>query len=478
MNTPARATARAIAAAVTGGQSATVAVRESLARAKADTLNAIVRVHEARALAAAERVDQRIKAGEHLPLAGVPLAIKDNLCAEGLETTACSKILAGFVAPYTATAVAKLEAAGAVVIATTNMDEFAMGSSNENSAFGPVKNPVDPTRIPGGSSGGSAAAVAAGIVPLALGSDTGGSIRQPASLCGVVGMKPTYGTISRYGLIAYGSSLDQIGPLTHDVGDAALALRLMAGHDGNDSTSADRSYADLGTLSADPRAGLTGLRVGYVAAHEAGLAPGVKARLDAAKAKLAAAGAILVPVTLPHERFAIAVYYILATGEASSNLSRFDGVRFGHRAKDVSSLADVYGKSRAEGFGAEVQRRIMLGTYVLSTGYYDAYYKKAQQVRQKICDDYAQAFTACDVLLGPASPTTAFKHGEKAADPLQMYLSDIFTIATNLAGVPGISVPFGTDDQGLPVGMQLQTPMWADQQLLTAAASLEALAAG
>jgi aspartyl-tRNA(Asn)/glutamyl-tRNA(Gln) amidotransferase subunit A len=365
-----------------------------------------------------------------------------------------------------------------VVVATTNMDEFAMGSSNETSAFGPVQNPVDPTRIPGGSSGGSAAAVAAGIVPLSLGSDTGGSIRQPASLCGVVGMKPTYGRVSRFGLIAYGSSLDQIGPFSTDVADSALTLRLMAGKDARDSTSADVDPAGLDTLPADPRAALTGLRVGYVAAHAEGLDPGVRARLEEAKRRLAEAGATLVPVTLPHERYAVAVYYTLATGEASSNLARFDGIRYGHRTASAETLGQVYGQSRREGFGTEVQRRIMLGTYVLSTGYYDAYYKKAQQVRRKICDDYTAAFAACDVLLGPASPTTAFKAGEKTSDPLQMYLSDVFTIATNLAGVPGISVPFGSDEAGLPVGMQLQGPMWSDGRLLAAAAGLEALARG
>jgi aspartyl-tRNA(Asn)/glutamyl-tRNA(Gln) amidotransferase subunit A len=468
-------TAIEIAAAVNAGESATVAVQAALTKAKADTLNAIIGVHEARALAAAARVDARVKAGERLPLAGVPIAIKDNLLAEGLPATACSRMLRGFVSPYTGTAVGRLEAAGAIIVATTNMDEFAMGSSNETSAHGPVKNPVDPTRIPGGSSGGSAAAVAAGIVPVALGSDTGGSIRQPASLCGVVGLKPTYGTVSRYGLIAFGSSLDQIGPLTTTVADAALTLRLMAGHDAQDSTTAQRDHAGLAVAFDEPLAALKGLRVGYVAAHEAGLAAGVKARLDLAKQRLTAAGATLVPVTLPHERYAIAVYYILATGEASSNLSRFDGVRYGYRTPSPQSLAEVYGKSRAEGFGDEVQRRIMLGTYVLSTGYYDAYYKKAQQVRRKICNDYAAAFGSCDVLLGPVSPTTAFKSGEKTADPLQMYLSDIFTIATNLAGVPGISVPFGHDEQGLPVGMQFQAQLWADGAMLKAAAGLALL---
>jgi len=468
-------TARHIAAAVNAGANPRTAVAEALAKAKADTHNAIVRTCDERALAAADAVAKRVAAGERLPLAGVPVAIKDNLNLAGIEVTAGSKILKGYVAPYTATAVERLEAAGAIIVATTNMDEFAMGSSNETSAYGPVKNPVDPTRIPGGSSGGSAAAVAAGIVPLALGSDTGGSIRQPASLTGTVGLKPTYGSVSRYGLIAYGSSLDQIGPFSTDVADSALALQVMAGKDPRDSTSADRDLGAIGNLPTTPAAALKGLRVGFVAAHEEGLAPGVRARLQEAKQRLTAAGAVLVPVTLPHERFAIAAYYIIATGEASSNLSRFDGIRYGHRTETADSLAQVYGKSRAEGFGTEVQRRIILGTYVLSTGYYDAYYKKAQQVRRKIVDDYANAFTQCDVLLGPASPTTAFKVGEKTSDPLQMYLSDIFTIATNLAGVPGISVPFGTDEQGLPVGMQLQAPIGNDQRLLAAAAGIELL---
>jgi len=466
-----------IAAAVNAGTSARVAVEAALAAAKADTLNAVIRVLDQRALAAADAVDRRVKAGEHLPLAGVPVAVKDNLCVDGVAATCCSRILTGFTAPYTATAVARLEAAGAVMVAGTNMDEFAMGSSNENSAYGPVRNPHDPTRIPGGSSGGSAAAVAAGIAPLALGSDTGGSIRQPAALCGCVGLKPTYGMVSRYGLIAFGSSLDQIGPLARDVRDAALCLDAMAGGDDHDSTAATRTHVPLAPqLTGDARAALKGLRVGYVAAHVDGLQPAVAARLEAAKSALTAAGATLVPVTMPHERFAIAVYYIIATGEASSNLSRFDGVRFGHRAKDPQTLGDLYARSRAEGFGTEVKRRIMLGTYVLSSGYYDAYYKKAQQVRRKICDDYAAVFAQCDVLLGPTSPTTAFTAGEKTADPLTMYLSDIFTIATNLAGVPAISIPFGTDAKGLPIGLQLQAAQWGEPVLLRAAAGLEALA--
>ncbi len=476
---PPTASAIEIAAAVNAGQSARVAVEAALARAEADTLNAIIRVHRARALAAADAVDTRIKAGESLPLAGVPIAVKDNVLVRGIEANACSKILKGFVSPYTATAVARLEAAGAIVIASTNMDEFAMGSSNETSVFGPVKNPVDPTRIPGGSSGGSAAAVAAGIVPVALGSDTGGSIRQPAGLCGAVGYKPTYGLVSRYGLIAFGSSLDQIGPITSTVADAALVTSIMGGADAHDATCAPRTHAELAaaTASLSPSSALRGLKIGIVPEHAEGLQPGVRARLDAAKTALIAAGAQLVEVRLPHEKAAVAVYYVLATGEASSNLSRFDGVRYGHRTAKPETLGELYAKSRGEGFGREVRRRIMLGTYVLSTGYYDAYYKKAQQVRRLICNDYANAFAQCDLLLGPVSPTTAFKLGEKLSDPLQMYLSDIFTIATNLAGVPAISVPFGADATGLPVGLQLQAPQWADALLLRAAAGLMALSA-
>jgi aspartyl-tRNA(Asn)/glutamyl-tRNA(Gln) amidotransferase subunit A len=463
-----RETALQIAAAVNGGRSARVAVEASLVACEGDTLNAVIRVHRARALAAAEAVDARVKAGERLPLAGVPIALKDNLCVTGLPATCCSKMLAGYVAPYTATAVSRLEAAGCVVIAQTNMDEFAFGSSNETSCYGAVKNPVDQTRIPGGSSGGSAAVVAAGYVPVSLGSDTGGSIRQPASLCGCVGMKPTYGRVSRYGLIAFGSSLDQIGPFATDAADAAAVLQAMSGVDPLDATSAPRPVDTVPAGDA-----LRGARIGYVPAHAEGLQPAVRAALDATKARLQAAGATLVPVTLPHERFAIAVYYVIGTGEASSNLARMDGIRFGHRAAEAADLRAIYGQSRADGFGPEAKRRIMLGTYVLSTGYYDAYYKKAQQVRRLICQDYEQAFASCDAILGPASPTTAFKLGEKVSDPLQMYLSDIFTIATNLAGVPGISVPVATDEAGLPIGMQLQGPMFSDAKLLALAAAVQ-----
>jgi aspartyl-tRNA(Asn)/glutamyl-tRNA(Gln) amidotransferase subunit A len=470
------ATASAIAATVNAGGSALPLVEESLRRCAADTTNALVRHHPQRARERAAVVDARIRAGERLPLAGVPLVVKDNLLVEGCGAEACSRILEGFVAPYTASAVARLEAAGAIVVAHANMDEFAMGSSNESSCRGPVRHPLDPTRIPGGSSGGSAVAVAAGLAPLALGSDTGGSIRQPAGLCGVVGFKPTYGRISRYGLIAYGSSLDQIGPLATTVVDADLALRVMAGRDPADSTSAERPLP--APLPADPRAALRGLRVGYVAAHEAGLAADVRARLIAAKAALSSAGATLVPVELPNERHAIAVYYILATGEAASNLSRFDGIRYGRRAEGAKDLGQVYARSRAEGFGSEVQRRIMLGTYVLSTGFYDAYYRKAQQVRTLIIRDFAAVFAACDVLLGPISPTTAFRAGEKTSDPLQMYLADIFTISANLAGIPAVAVPAGSGDHGLPVGLQFHGPAWSDDRVLAAGAGLAAVLGG
>jgi len=468
-------TARAIAAAVNGGAPARAAVEISLARAEADTHNAIIRIHRERALNAADAVQARVKAGEFLPLAGVPIVVKDNISVRGMPATACSKILTGYVAPFNATAVERLEAAGAVVVATSNMDEFAMGSSNETSVFGPVRNPVDPTRIPGGSSGGSAAAVVAGIAPIALGSDTGGSIRQPASLCGCVGLKPTYGMVSRHGLIAFGSSLDQIGPLTTTVDDAALCLDIMAGTDIHDSTSAPRQHVALAPmLAGDPIAAIKGLRVGFVPEHREGLQPEVRARLDSTLESLRKAGAELVEVHVPHERYAIAVYYIVATGEAASNLARFDGVRFGHR-EDADSLHGMYAKTRASGFGTEVKRRIMLGTHVLSSGYYDAYYKKAMAVRRRLCDDFSAAFTKCDVLLGPTSPTTAFKVGEKTADPLTMYLSDIFTIAANLVGIPGISVPAGSDNQGLPIGLQLQAAQWGEAALLRAAAGIAAL---
>jgi aspartyl-tRNA(Asn)/glutamyl-tRNA(Gln) amidotransferase subunit A len=464
-----------IAERVNAGTTSATEVEAALARCAGDTRNAIIRTHAAHARARIAEVDAAVKAGQRLPLAGVPVVIKDNLCLTGAEVGCCSKILSGFIAPYTATAVQRLEAAGAIVVATANMDEFAMGSSNETSCHGPVQHPLDPERVPGGSSGGSACSVASGLVPLALGSDTGGSIRQPASLCGVVGFKPSYGSVSRYGLIAFGSSLDQIGPFAADVEGARRAFVAMSGHDPLDSTSSPRAWPV--EAAADPTAVLRGLRVGWCPAHVDGLDAGVRARLEAAKQALVAAGATLVEIGLPHEKYAVAVYYVIATGEASSNFARFDGVRYGPRAAEPKDLHDLYARTRAQGFGPEVRRRIFLGTYVLSTGYYDAYYKKAQQVRRLICADYDAAFARCDVILGPASPDTAFKRGAKSANPLQMYLSDVFTIATNLAGVPGISVPFGADAQGLPVGMQLQAALGADAKLMQVAAALEALAA-
>ena len=467
--------ATALADAVNAGTHSAVSITEqALSACEADSLNAVIAVHRESALASAAAVDARIAAGEKLPMAGVPVIVKDNMCVLDHDTTACSKILGGFKPPYTATAVQQMIDAGAIVVANANMDEFAMGSSNETSFYGPVKHPVDEERIPGGSSGGSAAAVAAGIAPIALGSDTGGSIRQPASLCGCVGMKPTYGQVSRYGLLAFGSSLDQIGPLCRNIDDTALALQAMSGYDKFDSTSAERDVPDF--VGALANASLKGVKVGYIASHEEFLSEDMRAVVENARKQLEAAGAELVPVELPHEKYAVAIYYILATGEASSNLSRYDGVHYGYRCEDPQDLEDLYSRSRGEGFGAEVKRRIMLGTYVLSAGYFDAYYKKAQKVRRKVCQDYDALFAKCDILMGLASPSTAFKRGEKTDDPLEMYLSDIFTIAANLAGVPALSMPYSKDENGLPIGLHLQVfPQWADAKLLSTAKAIETL---
>ncbi|MCL6452112.1 MAG: Asp-tRNA(Asn)/Glu-tRNA(Gln) amidotransferase subunit GatA [Alicyclobacillus sp.] len=383
------------------------------------------------------------------PMFGVPFALKDNICTEGLRTTAASRILESYIPPYSATAGQRLADAGAVLIGKTNLDEFAMGSSTENSAFQKTRNPYHSDAVPGGSSGGSAAAVAAGLVPFALGSDTGGSIRQPAAFCGVVGLKPTYGRVSRYGLIAFGSSLDQIGPLTRTVEDAALVLQAIAGHDPNDSTSAPQPVDDW--MAALER-GVRGLRIGVVrTGEEEGVHPGVQAAVDAALRTLEGAGAEIVEVALPHAQYAVASYYLVAPAEASANLARFDGVRYGRRVVG-ETLTDMYERSRSEGFGLEVKRRIMIGTYILSEGYYDAYYKRAQQMRTLIRQDYEAAFERCDVVVTPTAPTPAFRFGEKS-DPLQMYLTDLFTIPANLAGLPGLSVPCGMVD-GLPVGIQ------------------------
>jgi aspartyl-tRNA(Asn)/glutamyl-tRNA(Gln) amidotransferase subunit A len=413
----------------------------------------------------ARRADQTLAAGKGGPLTGVPIAIKDAICTKGIRTTSGSKILGNFVPPYDATVITKLKAAGAVIVGKTNMDEFAMGSSNENSGFGPVKNPWKTANVPGGSSGGSAAAVAAQMVPLALGSDTGGSIRQPASLCSLVGLKPTYGRVSRYGLIAYASSLDQIGPMARTAEDCAALLQVLSGRDENDSTSMDIPVPDF---AAELKKPVAGVRIGIPKEYFiGGLQKEVEASIRAAIAQLEKMGAKTVEVSLPHTELALSVYYILAPAEASSNLARFDGVRYGYRAAKPEDLKDLYVRTRSEGFGPEVQRRIMIGTHVLSTGYFDAYYLKAQKVRMLIAQDFKNAFAEkCDVILCPTSPTTAFAIGAKVEDPLAMYLNDVFTIPVNLAGLPGINVPCGFDGAGLPIGLQLIGKPWDEALLL------------
>jgi aspartyl-tRNA(Asn)/glutamyl-tRNA(Gln) amidotransferase subunit A len=470
-----RPTVRAIRDAVQRGERSAVDVcRDALTRLDAiePSIKAFVTVATERALARAADVDRGEK--RHLPLAGVPVAIKDNLCTRGLTTTAASRMLETFVPPYDATAVARLEAAGAVVIGKTNCDEFAMGSSTENSAFGPTRNPWDLSRIPGGSSGGSAAAVAAGVTPLALGSDTGGSIRQPAAHCGIVGLKPTYGRVSRYGLLAFASSLDQIGPMTTTTADAALALTAIAGADDRDATSARQAVPDYAdALTGD----LGGVRVGVPSRLlQTGVDPEVLAAFNASREVVASRGATLIDIDLPHAAMAIPVYYLVATAEASSNLARYDGVRYGFRAapaRGEGSLRDMYARTRAAGFGAEVKRRIMLGTYVLSAGYYDAYYRQAQQVRTLIRRDYEQAFDRVDVVMMPTSPTPAFRIGERAADPMQMYLGDVFTVSANLAGLPAISVPGGFSTSGLPIGLQFTGRAFDEATLLRLADAYE-----
>ncbi|MGD9906704.1 MAG: Asp-tRNA(Asn)/Glu-tRNA(Gln) amidotransferase subunit GatA [Vicinamibacterales bacterium] len=437
-------------------------------------LRAFTAVAGAAALDAARAVDAARAAGAPLgPLAGVPVAVKDNICTVGLPTTAASKVLSGFVPPYDATVVRRLTAAGAIVVGKTNCDEFAMGSSTENSAYGPTGNPWALDRTPGGSSGGSAAAVASRMVPAALGSDTGGSIRQPAAFCGVVGLKPTYGRVSRYGLLAFASSLDQVGPFTTTVDDAALVLSIIAGPDPHDATCATREAPAWTPPPAD-RAGR--LRIGVPRRFiDSGVDGDVARAFDAALAVWREAGATLVDIELPNAPLAIPVYYLVATAEASSNLARYDGVRYGYRATlgAADGLREMYEKTRDEGFGAEVKRRIMLGTFVLSAGYHDAYYVQAQRVRAKVRDDYTRAFTAVDVVATPTTPTAAFRLGEKTADPLQMYLADIFTVSANLAGVPAISLPCGRSADGLPIGCQLTAPRWGEGTLLDAGAVLQ-----
>jgi aspartyl-tRNA(Asn)/glutamyl-tRNA(Gln) amidotransferase subunit A len=430
-------------------------------------LGCYITVDAARTLAQAQAADARRAAGQAGPLTGVPLAHKDIFCAKGWLTTCGSKMLANFVAPYDAHVVERCDAAGMVTLGKTNMDEFAMGSSNETSFFGPVRNPWNREMVPGGSSGGSAAAVAARLAPAATGTDTGGSIRQPAALTGICGLKPTYGLVSRYGMIAFASSLDQAGPMARTAEDLGLLLNVMVGHDTRDSTSLKRPTEDYNRDLTKP---LIGLRVGLPKEFfAAGMSADVEKSVEAAVAEYKKLGATVVDVSLPNMGLSVPVYYVLAPAEASSNLSRFDGVRYGHRAAEYGDLLDMYKRSRAEGFGAEVKRRILIGTYVLSHGYYDAYYIRAQKLRRLIAQDFAAAFKQCDVIMGPTSPTTAFRIGEKSSDPVQMYLSDIYTIAVNLAGLPGMSIPCGFDGSGLPVGLQIVGNYFDEARMLNVA---------
>ena len=431
------------------------------------TLNAFVSVDEEKTLAAAQAADRLIAAGKAGPLTGIPVAHKDIFCAKDWLTTCGSKMLANFRAPYDAHVIEQFNAAGAVTAGKTNMDEFAMGSSNETSFFGPVRNPWNFDTVPGGSSGGSAAAVAARLTPVATGTDTGGSIRQPAALTGICGLKPTYGVVSRYGMIAFASSLDQAGPFARTAEDLGLMLNVMAGFDARDSTSLQRDREDY---TRDLQRPLAGKRIGLPREFFAeGMAPDVAKAIDEAIAQYRKLGCEMVEVGLPNMKLSVPVYYVLAPAEASSNLSRFDGVRYGYRAPEYRDLMDMYKKSRAQGFGAEVKRRILIGSYVLSHGYYDAYYIKAQKLRRLIAQDFTEAFKRCDVILGPTSPGTAFKIGEKSGDPVQMYLSDIYTIAVNLAGLPGMSLPCGFDRAKLPVGMQLIGDYFGEAKMLNVA---------
>ena len=474
----AESTAHALCALMRGGEvsseEVTRAVLDRIESAE-PVINAYISVDEEQALEQARRVDKQRAVGTELgPLAGIPLALKDVICVEGGATTCGSRILEDFVAPYNATVVDKVQAAGGVVVGKTNMDEFAMGSSTENSYFGPTRNPCNPDHVPGGSSGGSAAAVAAHEAICALGSDTGGSVRQPAGYCGVVGLKPTYGRVSRYGLVAFASSLDQIGPVTKDVEDMATLLQIIAGYDRRDSTSVDLPVPDYpGNL----KQGVEGMKVGLVEEHfTAGLNPEIETAIRRTGTALSDAGAEVFDVKLPvaaHPEYCIGSYYLIAMGEASANLSRYDGIRYGHHTTEAADLEELYIGSRNEGFGTEVKRRIMLGSYALSAGYYDAYYLKAQKVRTLIRQDFERVFTECDVLLTPVAPTTAFRLGEKLDDPLQMYLNDIYTVAVNLAGIPGISVPVGADEKGLPIGAQLLAAPFQEEQILRAAYAIE-----
>jgi aspartyl-tRNA(Asn)/glutamyl-tRNA(Gln) amidotransferase subunit A len=439
---------------------------------KLSSLNCFTQLTPEHAVRDAEAVDALLKQGKSAPLLGIPIGIKDVICTKGVRTTAGSKMLENFIPPYDATVIRRLKTAGTVSIGKLNMDEFAMGSSNENSAFGPVKNPWNPEYVPGGSSGGSAAAVAARICPLSLGTDTGGSIRQPAAFCGIVGLKPTYGRVSRYGVIAYASSLDQVGGFAHNVRDCALVTQAICGEDPNDATSAKRAVPDFTkALGKD----IKGLRIGIPKEYfVSGLAPEVQEATKKALSVLQDLGAKTVEISLPHTDVAVSVYYILAPAEASSNLARYDGIRYGHRASGQLDLKSLYSRTRSEGFGKEVQRRILVGSYVLSAGYFDAFYVKAQKVRSLITKDFNDAFgSSCDVIVAPTTPTPPFKIGEKVSDPLQMYLNDIFTIPVNLAGLPGMVVPCGASSTGLPIGLQLIGKHWDEETLFTVASAYE-----
>jgi len=449
--------------------SAVTLVQTSLDRiSETADYHTVLELNEA-ALEQAAGVDSRVAAGEQLPLAGVPFVAKDNYLTLGTHTTAASNILKPFKAPYAGPVIERLLAAGAVLVAKVNLDAFAHGSSTENSDFGPTKNPIDPTRVPGGSSGGSAAAVALGQAAFALGSDTGGSIRQPASFSGVVGLKPTYGLVPRTGVVAMGSSVDVLGPLTNSAADAALVLDIMAGRDASDATTLERDPETYAVKSGD----LKGLKIGLIKEYmEEGLSPVIRRHTEEMVAQLEARGAVVTPVSLPATKLALAAYYILVPAEVSSNLARYDGIRYGHRSAKATNLEETYRLSRAEGFGAEAKRRIMIGTYVLSSGYYDAYYKRAQKVRTKLVEEFEAAFKKYDLLLGPTTPTVAFPLGAKAHDPLAMYLNDVCTVAVNLVGVPAISLPMGTED-GLPVGLQLIAPQRAERALLEASVAVE-----
>jgi aspartyl-tRNA(Asn)/glutamyl-tRNA(Gln) amidotransferase subunit A len=462
--------ARALAAKEISSVELTRLYLERIARHN-PAINAFITVDAEKSLAQAHAADAQRAAGNGGALTGMPLAQKDIFCAKGWRTTCASRMLDNFVSPYDATVIERFNAAGAVILGKTNMDEFAMGSSSETSYYGPVKNPWDLTRVPGGSSGGSAAAVAALLAPAATGTDTGGSIRQPAALCNLTGLKPTYGVVSRYGMIAYASSLDQGGPMARSAEDCALLLNAMAGFDERDSTSLDRAREDYAAPLA-ANAGekpLAGLRIGLPKEFFGeGCAPDVMRLVEAAIGEYRKLGAETVDISLPNMKLSVPAYYVIAPAEASSNLSRFDGVRYGYRAPEYADLNDMYAKSRAQGFGAEVKRRILIGTYVLSHGYYDAYYLQAQRIRRLIADDFVAAFRQCDVIMGPTSPSTAFKLGEKASDPVQMYLSDIYTIAVNLAGLPGMSIPCGFAD-GLPAGLQLIGDYFSEARLLNVA---------